>query len=253
MPLVDPSASVVRCARIVIVFAATIFEGYLTKTGPQARWKGVAGPVVRFEGSLRVDSNGFLVKDFLASGRPTVAFAHVALVPPRAGIVGPSARVVSVVGRDTSEPRCTSARIAPIFVQVRLEDVVVTAALFCLAPIARLIFGSTCAALLPVLRGVLVHNVFLVRRECFTLRELGGIHRPGRVDSNGFLVKDFLASVRGIVDAVFLDLFLDLILGRLLEDSKDGIFLLLVIHGQTSARCEKSESANQCERTKCHS
>jgi len=126
MPLVDPSASVVRCARIVIVFAATIFEGYLTKTGPQARWKGVAGPVVRFEGSLRVDSNGFLVKDFLAS-------------------------------------------------------------------------------------------------------------------------------VRGIVDAVFLDLFLDLILGRLIEDSEDGIFLLLVIHGQTSARCEKSESANQCERTKCHS
>jgi len=74
-----------------------------------------------------------------------------------------------------------------------------------------------------------------------------------RVDSNGFLVKDFLASVRGIVDAVFLDLFLDLILGRLIEDSEDGIFLLLVIHGQTSARCEKSESANQCERTKCHS
>jgi len=49
MPLVDPSASVVRCARIVIVFAATIFEGYLTKTGPQARWKGVAGPMVRFK------------------------------------------------------------------------------------------------------------------------------------------------------------------------------------------------------------
>jgi len=43
----------------------------------------------------------------------------------------------------------------------------------------------------------------------------------------------------------FVDLFLHLISGCLLEDREQMIFLLSVVDGHSSARCEKSETANQ--------